>query len=84
MARKSIRLPKRFPVGTKYVIEGTSNAEGALEVSRRYVLLPNGRKVDLLAEAGGQRKTGSSILPKSVRDLQSRSRAQRAAARAAV
>jgi hypothetical protein len=35
------RLPARFPVGTKYVIEGRG-----LFV-RRYIELPNGRRVQL-------------------------------------
>ena len=36
-----MRLPKRFPAGTKYVVE----ADGA--VVRRYVVFPNGRKLKL-------------------------------------
>ena len=39
--RSSSRLPTRFPVGTKYVVEGRG-----LFV-RRYVEFPNGRKVRL-------------------------------------
>ena len=37
----SSRLPTRFPVGTKYIVEGRG-----LFV-RRYVEFPNGRKVQL-------------------------------------
>jgi hypothetical protein len=36
-----MRLPKSFPDGTKYVVEGG----GAM--IRRYVVLPNGRKINL-------------------------------------
>jgi hypothetical protein len=54
MARKSVRLPKRFPVGTKYVIEGRTNAEGVFQVSSRYLLMPNGRHIDLPTESRSQ------------------------------
>jgi hypothetical protein len=46
MAR-SARLPQRFPVGTRYVVEGRTGAKGLFQVSARYVLLPNGRRFDL-------------------------------------
>lgn len=39
--RDESRLPKRFPEGTKYVVE----SDGALV--RRFVELPNGRKIVL-------------------------------------
>jgi hypothetical protein len=41
MARTSDSLPKRFPVGTRYVVE--SRGSGV----RRYVEFPNGHKVIL-------------------------------------
>jgi hypothetical protein len=41
------RLPKRFPVGTKYVIEGKSRGEGQLQVFSRYLVFPDGRCLDL-------------------------------------
>lgn len=41
MARSSSRLPKRFPVGSKYVVEGYGS------LVRRYVEFSNGRKVTL-------------------------------------
>jgi hypothetical protein len=56
MAR-SARLPRRFPVGTRYVVEGRTGAKGLFQVSARYVVLPNGRRFDLPAKAasGGSR-----------------------------
>jgi hypothetical protein len=39
--RGSSRLPARFPVGTKYVLEGRG------PFVRRYVEFPNGRRVQL-------------------------------------
>jgi hypothetical protein len=41
--RKSTRLPSRFPVGTKYVLE----SRGGLV--HRYVEYPDGRKLELSA-----------------------------------
>jgi hypothetical protein len=49
MAR-SARLPKRFPVGTRYVVEGRAGGKGLFLVSARYVVLPNGRRLDLPAK----------------------------------
>ena len=39
--RKASRLPRRFPEGTKYVVE----SDGPLV--RRFVELPNGKKINL-------------------------------------
>lgn len=44
------RLPSRFPVGTRYVIEGRPNQQGELQITSRYVVLPNGTKLDLRVE----------------------------------
>jgi hypothetical protein len=41
------RLPSRFPVGTRYVIEGRGGAEGRLRIQARYLEFPDGRHVDL-------------------------------------
>ena len=39
------RLPTRFPVGTRYVIEGRAG-----RICLRYLEFPDGRKVDLPAD----------------------------------
>jgi hypothetical protein len=44
------RLPSRFPVGTRYVIEGRGGAEGRLHIHSRYLEFPNGRHVDVPVE----------------------------------
>ncbi len=36
------RLPSRFPVGTKFVIEGKRGGEGQLQVFSRYLEFPDG------------------------------------------
>ena len=41
------RLPSRFPVGTRYVIEGRAWAEGGLRIHLRYLEFPDGRQVEL-------------------------------------
>jgi hypothetical protein len=45
----SSRLPRRFPVGAKYVVEGYGGEEGNLRVIARYVVLPGGRRINVLA-----------------------------------
>jgi hypothetical protein len=41
------RLPDRFPVGTRYVIEGRGGGEGRLRI-HRYLEFPMGAGVELL------------------------------------
>lgn len=47
---KSARLPKIFPVGATYVVEGRGGKSGHLRVSSRYVVLPNGKRINIPAE----------------------------------
>jgi len=42
MAYSSSRLPNRFPVGTKLVIEGKRAGEGQVQVFSRYLEFPDG------------------------------------------
>ena len=42
MAYSSSRLPSRFPVGTKFVIEGQRRGEGEVQVYSRYLEFPDG------------------------------------------
>jgi hypothetical protein len=51
------RLPRRFPVGTRLVIEGEPDRHGALRVVSRYVVMPNGRRYDLMPQAGAPQGT---------------------------
>lgn len=48
------RMPARFPVGTKYVVEGHRNTAGA-QVFTRYIEFPDGRHIQL-ADAVLERK----------------------------
>jgi hypothetical protein len=53
---KLSRLPKRFPVGTTFVVEGRAIAANGknsehLRVFSRFVVLPGGRRIDLGGDA---------------------------------
>jgi hypothetical protein len=50
LSSKTSRLPKRFPVGTTYVVEGRGGEDGSLRVFSRYVVLPNGQRINLGAD----------------------------------
>jgi hypothetical protein len=52
-SRKPTRLPKRFPVGTTYVVEGCGGEDGHLCVFSRYVILPGGERINLGADFTG-------------------------------
>ncbi|HEY7232484.1 MAG TPA: hypothetical protein VH558_19170 [Pseudolabrys sp.] len=49
MASRSSRLPSRFPVGTKFVIEGKRRGEGQVHVFSRYLEFPDGTFLPLPA-----------------------------------
>jgi hypothetical protein len=77
LRHKLSRLPKRFPVGTTFVVEGRAIAADGkndenLRVFSRFVVLPGGRRIDL----------GSDATALTRRRARSRNR-QRAASRAA-
>jgi len=40
-------LPKRFPAGTRYVIEGRRGKSGKLTIVSRQLILPNGREIEV-------------------------------------
>jgi hypothetical protein len=41
------RMPRQFPVGAKYIVEGYGGAEGHLRVVARYIELPSGRRINI-------------------------------------
>ncbi len=47
MSSHGVRLPSRFPIGTRYVVEGRGGGEGRLRIHVRYLEFPDGRHVDL-------------------------------------
>ena len=73
--RQSTPLPKRFPVGARYVVEGRGGEDGHLRVFSRYVVLPGGQRINVpsdlsqfrdheracpAAQAGSQARFGPS------------------------
>jgi hypothetical protein len=50
MSLRPDRLPDRFPVGTRYIIEGRGGGQGRLHVHLRYLEFPDGRQVKLPAD----------------------------------
>jgi hypothetical protein len=54
MGAEGSRLPSRFPVGTRYVIEGHAG-----RICLRYLEFPDGRKIDLPADLAARTKSRS-------------------------
>jgi hypothetical protein len=50
--RQSNLLPKRFPVGARYVVEGRGGEDGHLRVVSRYVVLPGGQRINVPSDLG--------------------------------
>ena len=53
--RTPSRLPRRFPVGATYVVEGYGGEAGDLRVIARYVVLPGGRRINVPADLSSLR-----------------------------
>jgi hypothetical protein len=51
------RLPSRFPIGTRYVLEGRGGDEGRLRIHLRYLEFPDGRHVDLPVDLAERTRT---------------------------
>jgi hypothetical protein len=45
--RQSTPLPKRLPVGARYVVEGRGGEDGHLRVFSRYIVLPGGQRINI-------------------------------------
>jgi hypothetical protein len=48
MPRNPARLPKRFPIGSAYVLESRGSVKG-MTLIHRYVRFPDGRQIELAA-----------------------------------
>jgi hypothetical protein len=55
MRGQALRLPTRFPVGTRFVIEGRGG-----RIQLRYLEFPDGRKVNLPADLAVRTKARSA------------------------
>lgn len=50
MSRSSARpfvLPREFPEGTRFVVEGRPGPDGKTRIVSRYLVFPDGRRIDL-------------------------------------
>jgi hypothetical protein len=56
MTYSASRLPSRFPVGTKFVIEGRPGGTGQMQVFSRYLEFPDGTCIRL-PKRPGKRKS---------------------------
>jgi hypothetical protein len=52
MSSQAVRLPKQFPVGTRYVIEGRAG-----HIHLRYLEFPDGRHVELPDELANRARS---------------------------
>jgi hypothetical protein len=55
--RQPSRLPKRFPVGTTYVVEDRTGQNDGFRVFSRYVVLPSGARINVAGDFGSPRVT---------------------------
>jgi hypothetical protein len=68
LRRKLRRLPKSFPIGTTYVVEGHvvegqgDEGGGQLQVFSRYVVLPSGQRINLGPNIGNN--LGGEAVPR--------------------
>jgi|HubBroStandDraft_4_1064222.scaffolds.fasta_scaffold153494_1 hypothetical protein len=58
-ADRSASVPRRLPVGATYVVEGYGGGEGKLRVIARYLVLPDGNRINLRGELS-QQASGSA------------------------
>jgi hypothetical protein len=58
--RQCNRLPKHFPAGTVYVVEGCGGQYGRFRVSSRYIVMPGGRKLEIPVDSDRAARTGRS------------------------
>ena len=58
MKSSTSQLPSRFPVGTRYVVEGSRGSQGGLRVRSRYLEFPDGKHLDLLVHNPDRRRSG--------------------------
>jgi hypothetical protein len=49
MAYSATRLPSRFPVGTKFIVEGRRARAGQAQVFKRFIEFPDGTQLSLPA-----------------------------------
>jgi hypothetical protein len=71
MAYSLSRLPSRFPVGTKFVIEGRPAAEGQAQVYTRFLEFPDGTQLRLPARVDKRKARLAAGRPRNSRQVAS-------------
>jgi len=72
-AGSSAGLPRRLPVGATYVVEGYGGGAGKLRVIARYLLLPDGNRINV----PGDFSRPTSVRPPRALAVRRRSHAKR-------
>jgi hypothetical protein len=67
-------LPKKFPIGTTYVVEGRGGEAGALQVYSRYVVFPGGKRINLVDDS--KAKAAGAAAPRTRRPRNARNGSQ--------
>jgi len=80
--RQSGGLPRFFPVGAVYVVEGRGGQYGHLRISARYLIMPGGQRVDVLSKFGRSSRVRTRHRQPQTRQPQGRGLGRTAAARA--
>jgi hypothetical protein len=65
MAYKLSRLPSRFPVGTKFVIEGRRSGKGQAQVFKRFLEFPDGTHMRLPVRPGPRKSAAAARRPRA-------------------
>jgi len=76
MSLKSARLPSHLPVGSKYILESRGTMKGSMLVNR-YVELPDGRRIELVARlvaTCGTKSNGAKAGSPSIRAVRGKER----------
>lgn len=66
------RLPSRFPIGTRYVVEGTPGKDGTFRITSRFVVLPNGTELPLPLKPARRVRARAVAARRAARDAISR------------
>lgn len=72
MAFSLSRLPSRFPVGTKFVIEGKRGGEGQVQIFSRYLEFPDGTFLPLPKRPGKRKSAPATRRARRARRSRSR------------
>ncbi len=81
-ARSSGNVPRRLPVGATYVVEGYGGGEGKLRVIARYLLLPDGNRINVPGDLSRRTVRASQAQAARRRSQSKRSRPKQRSRRA--